>query len=242
MADHRGQTAIQGMNLTVHRVGAKLDVVLLILSGYIDTTTCQELTETIQGLIKQEQYFLIADMSGVTYVSSAGWGVFMGEIKNIRDLGGDLKITQMPPDVFEVFEMLEFNRILNYYDTIEEAIDEFDIIRGIDITQIDEETRRLLQNTRSAEIGKQPVPQVIHRHSVQKKDAGNDITLRDLPLMEKIKRIVVDNPFLGTRGICRELNTEKYGNIKINWFKMHSILKKLSLDSMEKRHRFYRSR
>lgn len=242
MAEHREQTVIQGMSLTVHRVGAKLDVVLLILAGYIDTTTCQELTETIQGLIKQEQYFIIADMSGVTYVSSAGWGVFMGEIKNIRDLGGDLKITQMPPDVFEVFEMLEFNRILNYYDTIEEAIDEFDIIRGIDITQIDEETRRLLQNARPKEDEKQPTPQMVHRPSAANKSQNKGIDLKDLPLMEKIKRIVVDNPFLATRGICRELNTGKYGNVKVNWFKMRTILKKLSLDSMEKRHRFYRSR
>ncbi|NQT24438.1 STAS domain-containing protein [candidate division KSB1 bacterium] len=242
MADHKQQTAIQGMNLAVHRVGAKLDIVLLILSGYIDTTTCQELTETIQGLIKQEQYLLIVDMSGVTYVSSAGWGVFMGEIKNIRDLGGDLKITQMPPEVFEVFEMLEFNRILNYYDTVEETINEFDIIRGFDITQIDEETRRLLQNTNPEKTEKKQIPQMIHRPSVQKKNADKGVGLRDLPLMEKVKRIVVDNPFLGTRGIARELNTNKYGSVKINWFKMRSILKKLSLDSTEKRHRFYRSR
>ncbi len=230
------------MNVAVHRVGAKLDIVLLILSGYIDTTTCQDLTETIQGLIKQEQYLIIADMSGVTYVSSAGWGVFMGEIKNIRDLGGDLKITQMPPEVFEVFEMLEFNRILNFYDTVEEAIDEFDIIRGIDITQIDEEARRLIQNSRPEEIKNKPIPQPIHRSSSPRKNVDRGITLSDLPLMEKVKRIVVDNPFLGTKGIVRELNTEKYGHVKINWFKMHSILKNLSLDTTEKRHRFYRSR
>lgn len=242
MADHRHQTAIQGMNVAVHRVGAKLDVVLLILSGYIDTTTCQDLTETIQGLINQEQYLIIADMSSVTYVSSAGWGVFMGEIKNIRDLGGDLKITQMPPEVFEVFEMLEFNRILNFYDTVEEAIDEFDIIRGIDITQMDEEARRLLLNSNPEKTSKKLIPQPPHHSVSQKRKGKQGISRRDLPLMEKVKRIVVDNPFLGTRGIARELNTEKYGYVKVNWFKMRSILKKLSLDTTEKRHRFYRSR
>lgn len=231
------------MNLAVHRVGAKLDIILLILSGYIDTTTCQELTETIQGLITQEQYFIIVDMSAVTYVSSAGWGVFMGEIKNIRDLGGDLKITQMPPEVFEVFEMLEFNRILNFYDTVEEAIDEFDIIRGIDITQMDEETKKLLQNAGSEENMPKAVPQSVIRPSVPSKKNGSvGMTMRDLPLMEKVKRIVVDNPFLGTRGIARELSMEKYGQVKMNWFKMRSILKKLNLDTMDKRHRFYRSR
>lgn len=242
MAQHKQQTTIQGMNVAVHKVGAKLDIVLLILSGYIDTTTCQDLTETVQGLINQEQYLIIADMSGVTYVSSAGWGVFMGEIKNIRDLGGDLKITQMPPEVFEVFEMLEFNRILNYYDTVEEAIDEFDIIRGIDITQIDEEARRLIQNAGPEAAPQQPLPRPVRRPATPKKHKDRGLSRSDLPLVEKVKRIVVDNPFLGTRGIARELNTEKYGHVKVNWFKMRSILKKLSLDSQDKRHRFYRSR
>ena len=131
---------MQGIKIALNYVGARMDIALLTIIGYVDTTTCHELTKTIQDLIKQNFFQIIADLGGVTYVSSAGWGVFVGEIKNIRDRGGDLKIVQMSPEVFEVFEMLEFNKVLNYYDSIEEAIDEFDIIRGIDITRIEQES------------------------------------------------------------------------------------------------------
>jgi len=125
---------MQGIKISVNYVGARFDIALITVLGYVDTTTCQELAKVFENIIKQKQYLIVADLGGVTYISSAGWGVFVSEIKNIQDRGGDLKIVQMSHEVFEVFEMLEFNKILNYYDSIEEAIDEFDIIRGIDIS------------------------------------------------------------------------------------------------------------
>ena len=75
---------MQGIKLSVHFVGARLDIALVTIIGYVDTTTCQELAKIIQDLEKQKRYLIIADLGGVSYVSSAGWGVFVGEIKNIR--------------------------------------------------------------------------------------------------------------------------------------------------------------
>ena len=95
---------MHGIKLSLNQVGARGDLTLISITGYVDTTTCKELTRTIQNLIKQKQYQIIADLAGVSYVSSAGWGVFMGEIKNILEKGGDLKIVQMASEVFEVFE------------------------------------------------------------------------------------------------------------------------------------------
>ena len=60
--------------------------------------------------------------------------------------------------------------------------------------------------------------------------------------MEKIKMIVLENPFLGLREIHKTLNSEKYGYIKMNWFKLRSTLCRLNLETKQKRYRFYRSR
>jgi anti-sigma B factor antagonist len=234
---------MQGIKISVNYVGARLDIVLITILGYVDTTTCQELAKVIQDLVRQKRYQIVADLGGVTYISSAGWGVFMGEIKNVRDKGGDLKIAQMTPEVFEVFEMLEFNRILNYYDSVEESIDEFDIVRGIDLTRVDEGSKKRtknqaanLQNLKSS-VAAEEQDQKLGAHST-----NPSIPLKDFPLMEKVKRIVIENPFWGVRWICRQLNTEKYGSVRIGWFRMRSILKKLNLETKEKRYRFYRSR
>ncbi len=127
---------MQGIELALNKIGARGDIAFVKIKGYLDTTTSSEISTKLSEIINKGNYQFIIDMGGVNYVSSAGWGVFVGEIRNIRENGGDLKIVQMTPDVFEVFEMLEFNRILDYYETVEEAVNDFDISIGLDITRV----------------------------------------------------------------------------------------------------------
>jgi len=233
---------MQGIKISVSYVGARLDIAFITILGYVDTTTCRELTKVIQDITEQKRYQIIADLGGVTYVSSAGWGVFVGEIKNIRERGGDLKIVQMTSEVFEVFEMLEFDRILNYYDSIEEAIDEFDILRGIDITKVGDTTKSTKKSAANLQYPEYPTVSGNQNRKTEKYALQPTVSLKDFPLVEKIKRIVIEDPFLGVNGIRKQLNTEKYGFVRVGWFRMRSLLKKLNLENKEKRYRFYRSR
>jgi anti-sigma B factor antagonist len=234
---------MQGIKVSVNYVGARLDIALIKIFGYVDTTTCQELAKVFKNLVAQKRYLMTTDLGDVTYISSAGWGVFVGEIKNIRDCGGDLKIVQMNSEVFEVFEMLEFNRILSYYDSVEEAINEFDIVRGIDITRVEGGKKQTMKSVTTHL--QNPTPPVAMRERAQvpvNASAQLSISLKDYPLMEKVKMIVVENPFWGMYGIRRQLRSAKYGNVRLSWTKMRTILKQLDLESKEKRYRFYRSR
>ncbi|MFH1943579.1 MAG: STAS domain-containing protein [bacterium] len=234
---------MQGIKISLNYVGTRLDIALIQILGYVDTTTCQEVTKVIQELIGKKQYQIVSDLGSVTYISSAGWGVFVGELKNIREKGGDLKIVRMSPEVLEVFEMLEFNRILNYYESIEEAINEFDIIRGIDITKMEGYVKQppVHKTTDSVKPS--------HKASVDRKGHAATVEMlppkipvADLPLIEKVKLIVVENPTWGTRTIRKQLHTEKYGSVRMGWFRTRSLLSKLDLETREKRYRFYRSR
>jgi anti-sigma B factor antagonist len=231
---------MQGIQMSFHYVGARVDIALLTISGYIDTTTCQEMAKTIQELIKQKKVQIIADLGRVTYISSAGWGVFVGEIKNVREQGGDIKIVQMIPEVFDVFEMLEFNKILNYYESVEEAIDEFDIIRGIDITQNPRSSIEMAVPALPRE--KIPVPVHIQERRKILDSTKSEISYKGYPVVERIKRIVIENPTAGLGEIRKKLRTEKYGNVKMGYLKLFALLRTLSLETREKRFRFYRSR
>ncbi len=234
---------MQGIRISIHFIGARSDIALLTILGYVDTTTCTEMTRILKELIQKKVFFIIADMGNVSYVSSAGWGVFVGEIKNIRDHGGDLKIVQMNPEVFEVFEMLEFNRILNYYDSIEEAIDEFDILRGIDITKVVQKAPQPeLQASLQQSYGKPTVAAGSVVNKTKTRSGKQQIATKDLPLVEKLKLIVIENPTQNARSICQQLRKDEYGCVRLNWWKARSILKKLNLETKEKRYRYYRSR
>lgn len=118
--------AVDGIVVTVTKARQSSNIVILKVSGYLDTTTSGELEHALTGLVENESYRIVMDLSGVTYISSAGWGIFIGEIKRIRSNGGDLKLAGMIPDVYEVFLLLEFHTILESYRTTEEAVAAFE--------------------------------------------------------------------------------------------------------------------
>jgi anti-sigma B factor antagonist len=234
---------MQGIQIQAHEVGSRLDISLISVSGYIDTTTCQEMAKTIQDLMKQNKAQIIVDLGRVTYISSAGWGVFVGEIKNVREKGGDLKFVQMVPEVFEVFEMLEFNKILNFYESVEEAIDEFDLLRGIDITQMNEENVKAASRSPVTLASEKPaLPIHIQEKRTKLYSDEDEMSYKDYPVVERIKKIVVENPMTGLFDVRRRLRTEKYGGVRIGLFRLYGILRTLNLETRKKRFRFYRSR
>lgn len=238
---------MQGIDIKIDHVGALKDIALFRVNGYVDTTTSPELQKFLTQSIDSGLVQYVIDMSAVHYVSSAGWGVFVGEIRNLRESGGDLKIVQMTPEVIEVFEMLEFNRILSHYDSLEEAIDDFDYGRGIDFHQLAAalaaapEDHSLVRERASIagedQIIEQATAPMTRRHSPKAR-----LDDADLPLNEKIKRVVIDNPHMGAWGIRKALYSPRFGYAKIGYFKLRTILGKLDLETKEKRYRYFRSR
>lgn len=116
---------VDGIVVSVTPGNNEAGVSILKVSGYLDTTTASELESALYRVLKDGTYKLVVDLSGVNYISSAGWGIFIGEIKDIRHHGGDLKLAGMVGDVHEVFQLLEFNSILEAYESTEEAMTAF---------------------------------------------------------------------------------------------------------------------
>lgn len=240
---------MQGIELALNKIGARGDIAFVKIKGYLDTTTSSEVSTKLSEFINKGNYQFIIDMGGVNYVSSAGWGVFVGEIRNIRESGGDLKIVQMTPDVFEVFEMLEFNRILDYYETVEEAVNDFDISIGLDITKsIQQRQPDVAPETVDVSA---PSPRAMAKAAIQKGErktksrvsfAKSQVDESKLPLVEKVKILVIENPNDGVRQIKKNLHTQRFGFESAGFFKIRDILKKYNLETKEKRYRFYRSR
>ena len=241
---------MEGIEKSIHRIGVLKDITLLRVSGYIDTTTSPELQKIIAEEINNGSHQFIIDLGGVHYVSSAGWGIFVGEIRGLREKGGDLKIAQMTPDVFEVFEMLEFNRILTCYDALEEAIDDFDFCRGLSINSPRNGSlaEELDNGAKAKTIEYEAPPQKrIEKVPASPKSASfakrkHALEEADFPITEKIKKIVIENPMLGIWSIKKILKSERFGFTNMGIFKLRKHLKKMGLDTKAKRYRYYRSR
>jgi anti-sigma B factor antagonist len=100
---------------TVHR-SSEGDLVFLGLEGYLDAHTAPVFERAIEAEIAAGHVRLVVDGAQLRYISSAGLGVFMTFIEEIRERGGDLKICALVPKVRQVFEILGFQAI---YDMVE---------------------------------------------------------------------------------------------------------------------------
>jgi len=101
-------------------------IVVIKLSGLVDSANSHLLENRLGELIDQGHVRLVFDLSDIDYISSAGWGIFVSEMKGIREKDGDLKLSGMAPDVRDVFELLEFDSLLTPYNDVSEAIIDFD--------------------------------------------------------------------------------------------------------------------
>lgn len=116
---------MNNISISFSRPEENPDISVISVRGYVDTTTSVELEESLKRLLRKGRFNIVIDLGGVNYISSAGWGIFISEIKEIRENDGDLKLARMVGDVYEVFELLEFQTILESYDSIEEAVNSF---------------------------------------------------------------------------------------------------------------------
>ncbi len=117
---------MENINISLSETGQQRDISEIRIDGVIDTITAGELEEVIDSLLKRRRYRIVVDLAGVDYISSAGWGIFISHIKDVRDHGGDIKLANMIPNVYEIYELLEFDNVLQAYNSADRARDKFD--------------------------------------------------------------------------------------------------------------------
>jgi len=100
-------------------------VSILCVKGYLDAHTAPELEQAFQKLIDNKEYKIVVNFENLSYISSAGLGVFMGFIEDIRKHGGDIKLTNMQPKIFRVFDLLGFPTLYDILDDENMAIEKF---------------------------------------------------------------------------------------------------------------------
>ncbi len=102
------------------------DFAVIHLAGAVDAHTAPQFEEAVQTVIESGQNKIIVDCEKLTYISSAGLGVFMGFIEEVRDEGGDIKICGLSDKVKQPFEILGFESLYDFCPDVESAKKQFD--------------------------------------------------------------------------------------------------------------------
>ncbi len=291
----------EGIKIETKLIDNDFPITLVEVEGYIDQGNCHLLQQAIDECLESENFKLIFDLQKLVYMSSAGWGVLIGEIKRFRESGGDIKITNLGSEIYEIYQMLEFYHIISEYPSVEDAKKSFysnsdvnsmseissytkdpdvkspssDNKLNIDSKDKDaeyqshfdysEKVNKTDNYTNSNDNDEEDklvedidvnIDNILNNeelaHSEEKVDKTEyvefdpkkykrkpDITV--MPVPDKIRAIIGQNPYLSPRKIKKMLKQPGYGNVKIGYFKLKSILKSLDLNTKEKRIRFFRS-
>ncbi len=106
---------------TVHSDG----IAIITLEGYVDAHTAPQFENAVQAELDAGRVRIVVDCSQLTYISSAGLGVFMSFVEEVRELDGDIKICGLVPKVRQTFEILGFPDLFEMTDDLDSALSSY---------------------------------------------------------------------------------------------------------------------
>jgi anti-sigma B factor antagonist len=235
--------------IDVSYAGDREDIVILSVSGSLVMETAPGLEKKIEEQLALKKYKFIINLENADFVASAGWGVCVGELKTIRENGGDIVLANMSPDVFEVYQVMDFSSILKSFESLDEAIACFS-----------GESKAEHNTSKLVSLKPQPTPKPdAVKSQIPEKEAGKQEAAprpgpsagpEQAPAPEKkpvidsiatnepqkrIIRVILENPHLESKEISRALKLPHYGGKKISVKKIKKELEAMGLSERQKR-------
>jgi len=97
------------MDVTILKDGAKTK---LVLNGRIDTTNADKFQQDITPLMEDPNPDIEIDCTDMEYTSSQGLRMFLMLQKSVSSKSGKMVMTNMKPQVKEVFDITGFSNII----------------------------------------------------------------------------------------------------------------------------------
>lgn len=100
-------------------------VQLFEVAGRVDSTNASELGAAMDRAADEGRNYIVLDLGGVEYMSSAGLREMVRVLKRVKRSGGDLRIANPSDRVREVLELAGLDTIFEIYSTQVEAVGSF---------------------------------------------------------------------------------------------------------------------
>jgi anti-sigma B factor antagonist len=92
----------------------------------LDEANISEIGQTLATLIEErENPKMLLDFSAVDHLSSAALGMLINANNKIRERGGQLRLTNIKPQILEVFVITKLNKLFKIFPTRDEALASF---------------------------------------------------------------------------------------------------------------------
>ncbi len=98
-------------------------ITIVVVIGEVDASSSIDLDSAMNETIASGALKIIVDCENLDYISSAGLGVFMSYIEEIKANNAKMIITGLNEKVFNVFKILGLDQLLETADTRDQAIE-----------------------------------------------------------------------------------------------------------------------
>ena len=100
---------------------ATADTLTLLLDGELDASSAVVLDAELNKPEIVNYHKVLVDCQRLSYISSAGLGVFISHLQRLQDSNVKLVFFNMQEKVFNVFEILGLDSLMNIVPTEQEA-------------------------------------------------------------------------------------------------------------------------
>lgn len=114
-----------GTEFSIEQEEIDSQIRVIHVNGFLDAHTFQNLDDVIMNVFSEGIYKIGINLENVSYISSAGAGVFIGTHGPARENGGDLILINPTESVIRVFELLGITQLFTIVKSIDEAIAHF---------------------------------------------------------------------------------------------------------------------
>lgn len=120
------------------------DSSVIYLNGNLDIRNVPQVKETVTQLMQQGKRSVVVSFKNLTHVSENGFSDLIGFMKDVRYRGGNIKVADVNPKIYRVFDLLGFPTLFEISDMEEredfsyqpELIPEGPISSDISVEQI----------------------------------------------------------------------------------------------------------
>ncbi len=102
------------------------NVAVIYPRGHLDAHNVEKFEKEMLKLMGNNVVNIVINCKELNYISSAGMGIIMGYLDEIREKSGDIKLCSVNERVYEIFDLVGFTEIYDFIADEETAIKKFE--------------------------------------------------------------------------------------------------------------------
>jgi len=99
---------------------------VIMVKGRVDSATAPKFSEALDAVMEKSVYKIVLDMSGLEYMSSAGFRALLAAQRNCKRYNrGEVLLASVPQRILEALELAGFTELFRTFKDPLEAVGSF---------------------------------------------------------------------------------------------------------------------